>query len=110
MAIVRVLAVTFVMAAGTWVIGWWAVPLIGAAYALLRGAASHVAREAAVGAVLAWSVLLLYQASNPAFGRLTAALAGVFPVPAVVLMLVSVLFAGVLAGSAARVAARSEKQ
>jgi hypothetical protein len=102
MNLVRLLALSCVIAAATWVVGWWSVPLCGAAYAMLRRGADHVVRDAAVAAMLAWAALLAYQLAHPAFGRLAASAGAAIPVPAPVLMLVAVLFAGVLAGSAAR--------
>lgn len=102
MPVLRTLLVALVIAASTWFLGWWSVPLIGVVYALLRGGEEHIVKEAAIGAMLGWAALLGWQATNPAFGRLSQAISGVFPVPAPVLMLVSIVFAGVLAGAAAR--------
>lgn len=105
MTVLRLLALACVIAATTWVIGWWSVPLCGAAYALLRRGAAHVTRDAAVAAMLAWTVLLAYQAVHPAFGRLAASAGAAIPLPTPLLMLVAILFAGALAGSAARLLA-----
>jgi hypothetical protein len=91
------------VAVATWVAGWWAVPVCGAAYGMLRRSAGRggVAREAAIGAMLAWAALLAYQVSHPAFGPLAAAIGGAIPAPTWVLLSFTVLFAGALAGSAA---------
>lgn len=102
MPVLRTLLVALVVAASTWFLGWWSVPLIGVVYALLRAGQEHIVSEAAIGAMLGWAGLLGWQASNASFGRLSQAIGGVFPVPTPVLMLVSVVFAGLLAGSAAR--------
>jgi len=102
MTLLRQAALACVIAAATWIVGWWSVPVCGAAYALLRRGAKHVARDAAVAAMLAWAALLAYQITHPAFGRLAASAGAAIPLPAPLLMLVAVLFAGALAGSAAR--------
>ncbi len=103
MNIVRVVVLALVVAAATWVAGWWTVPLCGAAYAMMRRSARRVrvTQEAAIGAMLAWGALLAYQATHPTFGRLAASIGGAIPAPTWILLSVTVLFAGVLAGSAA---------
>ncbi len=102
MLILRALLVGVVVALATWFLGWWSVPLTGAVYAMLRRGQDSAVLEAALGAMLAWGALLAWQTTHPAYGRLRDAISGVFPVPAFVLMIVAVLFAGLLAGAAAR--------
>jgi len=106
MRMLRIIGLAVVVAIGTWFGGWWAVPLCGAVYAVLRQRHQGAVGEAAFGAMLGWTGLLLWQATHPAFGRLSAAVNGVFPVPAPALMLLSVCVAGVLAASAARLTHR----
>ncbi len=106
MPFLRVIVVAMAVAIGTWFGGWWAVPLCGAVYAVLRTKQDGAVREAAFGAMLAWTGLLLWQVSHPAFGRLSAAVSGVFPLPVPVLMLLSVCIAGALAASAAQLTHR----
>jgi hypothetical protein len=102
MSIMRIVALACVVAAATWVIGWWSVPLCGAGFAVLRRGSAGVVREATFGAMLAWAGLLAYQVVHPAFGRLAASAGAAIPLPTPVLLLVAVLFAGALSGSAAR--------
>lgn len=102
MSLVRIVALACVIAATTWVIGWWSVPLCGAGFAVLRRGTEHVVREATLAAMLAWTGLLAYQVVHPAFGRLAASAGAAIPLPTPVLLVVAVLFAGALAGSAAR--------
>jgi len=102
MTIVRIVALAGVVAATTWVIGWWSVPLCGAGFAVLQRGTDHVVRDATLAAMLAWTALLVYQVAHPAFGRLAASAGAAIPLPTPVLLVVAVLFAGVLAGSAAR--------
>jgi hypothetical protein len=108
MRFLRMLGVAAVVAIGTWFVGWWAVPLCGAVYAVLRQQQPGAVSEAAFGAMIAWTGLLIWQFSHPAFGRLSAAVSGVFPVPVPVLMLLSVGVAGVLAAAAARITHRQQ--
>jgi hypothetical protein len=106
MRVLRIIGVAVVVAIGTWFGGWWAVPLCAAVYAVIRQQQSGAVSEAAFGAMLAWTGLLVWQATHPAFGRLSVAVSGVFPVPVPVLMIVSVAVAGVLAAAAARLTHR----
>jgi hypothetical protein len=92
------------MAVLTWLIGWWAVPLVAA----FVGSALHrregVARRMALAAAIAWTLLLIVDATR---GRLSVAattLGGVLRVPGVVLVLVTLVFPALLAWSAATVA------
>jgi hypothetical protein len=105
MMAMRTLAFAALVAVGTWFLGWWSVPLCGVGYALLRAGQGGIVVEASLGAMLAWGALLAWQLSNPAFSRLQEAISGVFPVPVAVLMLVTLMFAGILAGAAARLTA-----
>ncbi len=98
----RFLLLGVLYVAGTWLVGWWCVPLISIAYALLQRT-RRAPVETAVGVTLAWSVLFLMQAMNPAFSTLLKRLDGVFPAPVPVVILAMVLFAALYAWSAARV-------
>ena len=104
----RVALLAAAMAVGTWSLGWWAVPAIGAAWGLLqRGRPRFV--ETFAGAALAWTALLAFDATHAAFGRLTTVLGGVFMLPGAVLLLVTVLYAALLAGCAAQVAGTARR-
>lgn len=98
----RIVALACVVAAATWIVGWWSVPLCGAGFAVLQRGTDHVVRDASLAAMLAWTGLLAYQVMHPAFGRLAASAGAAIPLPTPLLLLVAVLFAGALAGSAAR--------
>jgi uncharacterized membrane protein len=100
-ALLRIAALTLVVAAGTLFLNWAAVPIIAAVYALLRRA-PRATGEAAVSAALAWLLLIGRQATMPAFGKLLSTLGGIFPAPGIVLIGVSLLLAAILAACAAR--------
>ena len=102
MSFIRVLVLGVAIAACTFFFGWLSLPVIGAVYALIRRDVSAPG-EVALGALLGWGALFARVAIVPAFARLLAKLGGVFPVPGVVLAIISLVFAAVLAWSAARV-------
>jgi len=97
------LALVALLAAGTWVAGWWAVPLVAAVWSLARRPTS----PAVVGlaAALAWGLLLLTLPWDD-LGRLTHRLGGVFSVPGVVPLGLTLAFSGLLGWSSARLVAR----
>jgi hypothetical protein len=87
------------MAAGTWLIGWWAVPAVALIWQLGDRAASPWG--AAVAAPLAWAALLLLIPLAPLV-RLTGRLAGIFQLPPPALILLVLGYAALLGWSAAR--------
>jgi hypothetical protein len=99
------LVLTLAFAAAS-VLGWWAIPATAALWGILRPIARWPALFAAAAAALAWSGWLVADAISPRgdFGGLAARLAGIFSLPAPVLIALTVLFAALLAGSAAYVA------
>lgn len=92
------------LALATWLAGWWGVPLVAAAWGLMSRRRTDAAREAALAAILAWAILLAAQAARGPLGDLAARLGSAMRAPAPILMLVTVLFAALLAWSAATVA------
>ena len=99
------LLLTLAFAAAS-LLGWWAIPAAAALWGFLRPVARRPALVAAGAAALAWSGWLLVDALSPRgdFGGLATRLAGIFSLPAPALLAVTVLFAALLAGSAAYVA------
>ena len=96
---VRIALLTVLCAASTWGGGWWAVPLVGALWPVLKRGAP--AWEAGVAGFLAWVLLLGVQAPLAPTLALARRLAGVFGIPAAALLLVTPVFAGLLGWSAA---------
>ena len=96
--------VAAVMAVLTWLIGWWAVPLVAAFVGGVLYVREGVAWRMALAAALAWALLVMVNATT---GRLSVAattLGGVLRVPGVVLVLITLAFPALLAWSAATVA------
>ena len=98
------LATALAVAMLTWLFGWWGVviaALVAGAVLQRRGAAWLVA----LAAVVAWGALLAANALGGRFLSLAASIGGVLLVPAVALMIVTLLFCALLAWSAAVVGA-----
>lgn len=97
-----VLACAALMIAGTWFVGWMAVPAIAAVYALARRDL-RAPREAGIAALMAWLVLLVRLKMQLSFMTLLAELGQIFPVPGFAVAGLALLLAIVLAMTAARV-------
>jgi hypothetical protein len=88
------------MAAGTWLIGWWALPAVAVVWQL--AAREGPPSRAAIAAPLGWGVLLALIPFAP-LGRLTERLAGIFQLPPWGVVLLLLGYAALLGWSAARV-------
>ena len=99
------LVLTLAFAAAS-VLGWWAIPATAALWGILRPVSRRPALVAAASAALAWSGWLLADGLSPRgdFGGLATRLAGIFSLPFAGLIALAILFAALLAGSAAYVA------
>ena len=93
------------VAAGTWLTGWWAVPLI----AVVAGALACAPLLVAAASAAAWLVLLLVDAATGSVGRLAGLLGGIMGLPAAALFAATLVFPALLGWSAASLgnAARS---
>jgi hypothetical protein len=100
-----VLAAAFSL--GTFYVGWWTVPVIALAWGWIVGPSRRPATRAALGAGIAWMGFLAHDAMRGPAGRLARTLGDVMHLPAVVLVVVTVLFPVILAWSAAVVGAES---
>lgn len=93
-AVVVLLALFFAL--GTWLGGWWAIPLLSAVAGVWRRA-----WESAVAAAAAWGALLVIDTFGSRFGALSGSVAGVIGVPSPALVVITLILAWVLAWSAA---------
>lgn len=94
------LATALGVATLTWLLGWWGVviaALVAGVVLQRRGAAWLVA----LAAVVAWGALLAVDTLGGRFPSLATSIAGVLRVPLVALLVVTLLFAALLAWSAA---------
>jgi hypothetical protein len=85
----------------TWLLGWWGVVVAALVAGALLWRRRAGAWLVALAAVVAWGSLLVVDSSGGHFATLAASLAGVMRVPAPALMIVALLFAALLAWSAA---------
>ncbi|MCC6432734.1 MAG: hypothetical protein IT354_17625 [Gemmatimonadaceae bacterium] len=97
-----VLLLAAAIAAGTMMVGWYAVPVLAAVYALVMRS-DRAMRHAALAAAIAWTGLLARAMQFEAFGRLLSQLGQIFPMPGPVVAALTVLLAVILAVTAARV-------
>jgi hypothetical protein len=102
-----------VMAAATRLLGWWAVPALGALASLAVAAGGErwaprqgrsVARGAALAAVLGWAALLAWAAIGPQFDTVTGLVGTLLRVPWPVAAVVTLLLPALLAWSASALA------
>lgn len=100
-ALIRIVLLMLAFTAGTWVFGWWAIPAIAAVWGLIARGANGSALTAALAAVLAWGAVLGYDALGGRLGVLLARIAPLFTLPALVLVVVTLVLAALLAWSSA---------
>ena len=84
-------------AIGTWLLGWWSVPVV----ALLAGLLGCGPGLVATACASAWLSLLLIDAATGNLGRIAGLLAGVRGLPAVALFFVTLALPALLGWSAA---------
>ena len=101
---IRVLTiVAAILVAATWVAGWWGVPLVAIVASALLATRRGIAGLTALAAVIAWSVLILVDGASGRFGVLAGVVGATLKLPAGALLMVTLLFAALLAWSAAAV-------
>ncbi|MGQ0712582.1 MAG: hypothetical protein ACT4PJ_02495 [Gemmatimonadaceae bacterium] len=97
----RVLLLAASFAIGTWVLGWWAIPLFAALAGVL---ARHVPRQAlaaALAAMVAWGALLIWSLASGSGWSYATTVGATVGVAGVALILLTVIFPAVLAWLAA---------
>lgn len=95
----RISLVAVLAAVGTVVLGWWSLLLVG----LLGGRGRGL--ETAGAAALGWGALLAWSATGAPVWRLAGQVGAVLGLPAAGLVGVTLVFAALLAGSTALLAA-----
>lgn len=91
------------MIAGTWFVAWWMVPVVAAAWALADRGDAAVPLKAALAGLMAWGLLLLAQLPGGGVERLADALGQAIGVGAMPLVVLTLAFPALLAGSAAAI-------
>lgn len=99
--LMQLIGLTLVIAAGTWVGGWWTVPVVAGAY----GAWGVRQQAAVLTAMLAgaggWMLLLAYDASVGPVVRLAQLFGTMFRMSGITMVILTVAYAALLAVSAA---------
>ncbi|MEO8563268.1 MAG: hypothetical protein ABI601_14385 [bacterium] len=103
------LVATLAIAAMTWVAGWWGVVLVALVVGAVQWRRRGIGWTTALAAIVAWGALLLADAAKGRFGALASAIGGVMRVPAAALVVVTLLFAALLAWSAAVVGSEATR-
>jgi hypothetical protein len=98
---IALLVVVVVMAALTWVLGWWAVPLVAVVAGAVLRRRRGISWLIALASAGAWGAIVLVDSAHGRLPVLAATLGGLLKVPGALLLAVSLLFAALLAWSAA---------
>jgi len=86
----------FAMVAATWIASWWGLALVAGAWGW-RGRAL----DAAIAAFVAWVALLAFTAGSQGLAPFAARLGGIFSLPGWAMLVITPLFAALLAWGAA---------
>lgn len=100
----RIILLALAFALATAVLGWWAVPVLGAVWGWVDWRSGRVALTAAAAAGVGWAMLLLWTAAQGPVAELAGKVGAVMSLPGWALILLTLVFAVILAGSAAEVA------
>jgi hypothetical protein len=102
---IALLIVALAMAVLTWMVGWWAVPLVAVAAGAVLWRRRGIAWLIALASAGAWGAIVLVDAARGRLPVLAATLGGLLKVPGALLLAVTLLFAALLAWSAAVIGA-----
>jgi hypothetical protein len=102
-------ALAIMLAATTMLAGWWTLPVVAALWGAARFRHRRTALDAGLAAVLAWSALLARQALRGPVDAVAAKTAAVMGLPGPALVLVTLLYAFLLAWSAARLTSSTRR-
>lgn len=100
----RALLLSAAFGIGTWVLGWWAIPLFAAAAGVIARHAPRQAIAAGVAAAIAWSVLLAWSALHGSFWSFASQVGGAMGLSGVVLIVLTIVFPALVAWLAASLA------
>ncbi len=98
---VALLALSFGI--GTWILGWWAIPLFAIIAAVLARDVAQQTVAATLAAALAWGALLAWSAVEGSLWSFARLAGGAMGVPGMLLLLITLTFPAALAWSATAV-------
>jgi hypothetical protein len=104
MQLSRLVLLATAFAIATYVLGWWAVPVVAAVYAAISVAQRGNAIVSGFAAMLGWVALLAIDAARGPVGTLATELGGVLNLKPIGVYAVTIAFPGLLAISAAVIA------
>ena len=93
----RVALLALSLAIGTWILGWWAVPLFAAVAAVPARNVRNQAMAAALAAAIAWAALLAWSAAEGSVWAFSRVAGGAMGVSGVTLILATLIFPAALA-------------
>lgn len=102
-ALGNLITFTLALAVATVLVGWWAVPVVAALWTILTPRRAAVIYAAFAGA-MSWASLLMLQARGGPVGAVDRLVAQLLNVPGRTLIVLTLLYAALLAGSAALLA------
>jgi hypothetical protein len=97
-------------AAATAVGGWWTIPVLAAVWVRVLPRDAATATLCALGAASGWALLLAWDAAHGQVGAVARRVGGVFMLPGWGFVALTLLFAALLAATAAAVARRGGSQ
>jgi hypothetical protein len=100
----RVFLLAAAFGIGTWVLGWWAVPLFAAAAGVIARHAPGQAAAAGIAAAVAWGGLLVWSALRGSVLSFAAQAGGAMGVSGLVLIVLTIVFPALVAWLAALLA------
>ena len=100
----RVLLLALSFAIGTWILGWWAVPLLAAIGGVLARHVRHQGRATALAAAIAWGALLVWSSTEGSVWSFSRLAGGAMGMSGAALILVTLLFPAAIAWLATVVA------
>ena len=92
---VALLALSF--AIGTWILGWWAVPLFAAIAGVMARSVRHQAIAAGLAAAIAWAGLLAWSSTEGSVWSFSRLAGGAMGMSGAALILVTLLFPAAVA-------------
>ena len=88
------------MALLTWMVAWWTLPIVGAAWAFVRREDAAAPLLAGLAAMVAWAFLLLISAATAPVGAVMRVVGAAMQIGSVGLVALTLAYAGLLAASA----------
>lgn len=95
--LLRIVLLAAAFALATYAFGWVAVPILAAMWGVLARHTPAAARDAAMGALAGWAVLLVWAALSGPVWVLADQLGGVMKIPRVLLLAITLSFPALLA-------------